>query len=84
MYTVLIFEVILIIQISVKDSIYHLITTYPEIKDIMKEIGFTDILKAGIIQTVGRIMNLEKGSSVKGISIEYITDVFKTYGFEVK
>ena len=74
---------IVIVTISQEESIFSLISNYPEIKVIMFEIGFKDILKPGILQSVGRIMNLRKGYSMKGIHIDELTETFRVHGFEI-
>ncbi len=71
-------------EININDSIFQLVTTYPEIKDILFSLGFTDIVKPGMLQTVGRIMTLSKGSKAKGISLEIIKKAFHTEGFNIK
>ncbi len=38
---------------------------YPEIKDILVESGFNDVVKPMMLQTAGKIMTLRKGSNFK-------------------
>lgn len=71
-------------EINIDDSIYHLIHTYPELKDILFDIGFTDIVKPVMLSTVGKIMNLKKGSQMKHISMEKISIRLKEEGFILK
>ncbi len=72
------------IIISKDESMYNLIKKYPEIKSIMIELGFSDIALPGILQSVGRIMTLSKGSKIKKIPFKDIQDLFQQKGFEVK
>ena len=72
------------IKISLDASMYSLIKEHNEIKEIMIELGFKDIVKTGMLQSVGRIMNLEKGSKMKDISLDIIRQKFKTHGFIVE
>ncbi|MDH8679750.1 DUF1858 domain-containing protein [Fusibacter bizertensis] len=65
-------------------TIYDLLTLYPELKDALYELGFTDIVKPGMISTVGRIMTLSKGSKLKKIAMNDIALKLETYGFELK
>jgi hypothetical protein len=65
-------------------SIQSLVQAYPEFKDILFGLGFTDIVKPGMLQTVGRIMTLNKGAALKNVSWETIVDVLKNHGFQVK
>ena len=43
-----------------------------EIISIMVEIGFENITKPGVLQTVGRVMTLPKGCRMKGISLDTV------------
>lgn len=71
-------------EINLNDSIYSLIQTYPELKDILYDIGFTDVIKPMMLVTVGKIMNLKKGSQMKNISIEKIELKLRKEGFTIK
>lgn len=67
--------------ISLDDSIYKLVSDYPEIKDILFELGFTDIIKPGMIQTVGKFMNLRKGAVAKKIDLAEVIRKLEEAGF---
>lgn len=62
--------------ISVNAKIYDLVSEYPEIKDIMKGLGFENIVNPIMLNTVGKVMTLKKGSEMKKISMETIKDAF--------
>jgi len=68
-------------KIDINKSIYELSQEYPEIIDIMVDIGFKDIAKKGMLNTAGRIMTIQKGAAMKGIGIETIKKEFKARGF---
>lgn len=70
--------------IDLKRSVHDLAQDYPEIKEIMLELGFTDIIKPGMLNTAGRFMTLPKGAAMKGIGIETITDALRRHGFTVQ
>lgn len=70
--------------VSIQDSIYQLVTQYPQIKEALEALGFTDISKPGMLQTAGRFMNLEKGSKMKGIPLTKIKAKFNELGFDIK
>ncbi len=59
-------------EINIEDSIYKLTKEYEEFKEILFELGFHDIIKPGMIQTAGRIMNLKKGAKAKKIPLKEI------------
>lgn len=62
-------------------SIYELVTTYPDVKQIMSELGFVDIVKPGMLQSVGRIMTLEKGARMKSLDWATIVAEFNKHGY---
>lgn len=70
--------------IDLNQSIYELVTSYPEVKDILFDLGFSEITKPGMLQTVGRFMTLNKGSKAKGISLEVIKKAFMNHGYNIK
>ena len=70
-------------KISLKTSIYELSKEHPQLPEIMAGLGFLDILKPGMLNTVGKLMNLEKGMKLKKISRQDVESVFKEYGFEL-
>ena len=41
-------------------SVASLVKEYPEVADIMVELGFTEIKNPAMLASVGRIMNLKK------------------------
>ena len=64
-------------------SVASLVKEYPEVADIMHELGFTEIKNPAMLASVGRIMNLKKGSQMKKIPMEAIIRAFREKGFEV-
>jgi hypothetical protein len=69
--------------IDISKSVHELCTTYPEVKEIMAELGFEDIIKPGMLNTVGRFMTIPKGSAMKGISLDKVKEVFEGKGFKI-
>ncbi len=70
--------------ISLTDSIYNLVKKYSEIIEIMEDLGFEGMTNKKTINTVGRIMTLEKGAKFKNIDIKIIKDEFENHNFIVK
>ena len=64
-------------------SVASLVKEYPEVADIMVELGFTEIKNPAMLASVGRIMNLKKGSQMKKIPMEEIVRAFREKGFEI-
>jgi len=67
--------------IDLKKSIYQLSKQYPEIVNIMKELGFDRILEPGMLETVGRFMTIPKGAAMKGFDLNQIREAFITRGY---
>ena len=72
------------IVLNSKMSIYDMIKQYPEISDIMVELGFESIIKPGMLASMGKVMTLEKGSKMKNIEWDLIVKTFDKFGFEVQ
>lgn len=71
--------------IDMNKTIFEICNEYPEIPEIMWELGFKDITIPGMISTAGRFMTLSKGASlVKGIDLEKIKKEFALRGYEIR
>jgi hypothetical protein len=73
-----------LIIINASTSIFDLVSAHPQIGEIMVELGFKDIIKQGMLQTMGRVMTLEKGAQVKKIEWNRIVDHFIAKGFIIQ
>ena len=65
-------------------TIYELCTEDPFIIEIMKEQGFEQITKQGMLQTAGRVMTIPKGVRMRGKEITDIVQTFEKHGYTVK
>lgn len=70
--------------IDLKKSVYNLTQEYPEIIDVMQGLGFADITKPGMLNTVGRFMTLPKGAAIKGLRLDAIKAAIELNGFKVQ
>lgn len=68
-------------QLDLNRSVHDLCLEYPELLDILGELGFRDIGKPGMLNTIGRVMTLPKGARVKGIDIEDLKAKLAEHGF---
>lgn len=66
------------------DKIFDIAVKYPDVINIMVELGFEDIAKPGMINTAGRIMTIEKGAKLKGIAWEEIERKFNEHGYIIE
>lgn len=71
-------------NISMTTSIGELVSQNPGIKDVLVELGFDDIDKPQMIQTMGRIMNLKKGCRLKKIPEARLWSVFREHGYQIE
>jgi DUF438 domain-containing protein len=61
-----------------------LVTEYPEVADIMKELGFSEITNKVMLNSVGKIMTIPKGAKMKGVSMIDIVGAFMKAGFTLE
>lgn len=69
--------------IELSRSVYELCTEFPELIEFMKNAGFTDIVRPGMLATAGRLMTLPKGAKMKGVSLDTFITELQAQGFEV-
>jgi len=69
--------------IDLKDSVYDICRKYPEAKGILAGSGFHDITKAGVLNTVGKLMTIPRGASMRGIALPRVIQTFRDSGFEI-
>ncbi len=70
--------------INVNDTILSIITQDEKLKDILFELGFKEITKQGMLQTVGRFMTLKAGSSMRKIDLNKIKERLEALGYQVE
>lgn len=70
-------------RLNLKKSLKDLVEEYPEIVEIMKRLGFIEIVKPGMLNTVGRVMTIPKGAMLRGVNLEKIKNEFIKNGFEI-
>lgn len=70
-------------KIDLNQSVYDITKTYPEVIDIMVNLGFDEIKKPAMLNSVGRIMTIPKGAKSKGISIPVVIAELIKNGFEI-
>lgn len=69
--------------IDLNKSIYDLCKEDPKIIEIMTSLGFTDITKPAMLNTVGKIMTITKGARMKNIDILTIKERFIELGYNL-
>lgn len=71
-------------KLDLSKSVYDLVQEYPEVIDIMKGLGFTEITNKVMLHSVGKIMTIPKGAKMKGISMIDIVGAFMKAGFTLE
>lgn len=69
--------------IDLTQPVQKLCTQYPELIDIMRQLGFAEITKPGMLATAGRFMTIPKGAAMRRIDIQIVKDTLKENGFEI-
>lgn len=62
-------------KIDLNKSVYALTQEYPELINIMAELGFSEITNKAMLHSVGKIMTIPKGAKMKNIPM---TDIVMT------
>ncbi|TDT63356.1 DUF1858 domain-containing protein [Fonticella tunisiensis] len=69
--------------LNLKLTVYENVKNNPEAAEILKDLGFVDIVKPGMLNTAGRFMTIPKGAAMKKISLDTIKKTFIEKGYEV-
>lgn len=70
-------------RIDLNKTVYELTKDYPELIDIMAALGFKEVTKKAMLNSMGKIMTLPKGLKIKNIPMDKIISALKENGFEV-
>ncbi len=70
-------------KLDLNRPVYELVQEYPELVDVLKELGFAEITKPAMLHSVGRITTIPKGAKMRNISMMKIVPVLMSYGFEL-
>ena len=70
-------------QLDLKMTVAELIQAYPELREILNEIGFSKILNPMALKAMGNIMTLPRGAAVRNIPMEKIISTLEANGFSI-
>jgi hypothetical protein len=70
--------------ININETILKLINKDEKLRDILYDLGFKEITKPGMLQTVGRFMTLKAGSNLRKIDLKMIVKRLEEEGFQVE
>ena len=71
-------------KLDLSKSVYDLVKEYPEVINIMKGLGFSEITNKVMLNSVGKIMTIPKGAKMKGVSMIDIVSAFMKAGFTLE
>lgn len=71
-------------KISLKKSVYELTEEYPELINILKEMGFLGVANPVVRNTLGRKITIPEGCKKQGKQLEDVLKKLMVYDFEVE
>lgn len=72
------------IEVSVHTTIFQLVQMDSRVQTVMLELGFSEIIRPAMLQTVGRIMTLKKGCSLRNIDYAHAKAAMTDIGIMIK
>ncbi len=70
-------------KISLKKSVYQLTEEYPELINILKDMGFIGVANPVVRNTIGRKMTIPQGCQKQDKKLIDVIEKLKEHGFEV-
>ena len=70
-------------ELNINKTVGELVLEYPEVSDIMVDLGFKDITSSAALKFMGKVMTIPKGAAIKGIPMDKIIAAFEDNGFSV-
>ncbi len=71
-------------EIDINKTVYELTQQYPELIDILSELGFLGIKNPVLRNTLGRVTTLKQGCEKQGKNINEVVKKLQEKGFTVK
>lgn len=71
-------------EIDLEKSVYELTEAYPELIDILKELGFFGVASAVARNTLGRVTTIPQGCQKQGQELSNVIKQLEEAGFVVK
>ena len=62
--------------IDFNKTVYELAGEYPEFTEVMASVGFTEITKKVMLNSVGKLMTVRQGAKIKKIPMETVVAAF--------
>ena len=71
------------LQININETFYNITQAYPNLKDVLIELGFKPMANMQTYQTVGRVITLKKALQHIGLSPDQAQKILNEKGLEV-
>jgi len=71
-------------HIDLKRNVYELTETYPELIEVLKEMGFLGVINPIPRKTLGKITTIPQGCKKQGKDLNEVIIRLKELGFKVK
>ncbi len=70
--------------IDLKKNVYELTETYPELIEVLKEMGFLGVANPIARKTLGKVTTIPQGCKKQGKDLNEVIKKLKELGFKVK
>ena len=70
-------------NISINEPVASLVEKYPDLKNILKDIGFSEITNPLALSSLGKFVSIKKGAGIKNIDLNLIREKLKEGGFNL-
>ncbi|MBS5945494.1 MAG: DUF438 domain-containing protein [Peptoniphilus harei] len=70
-------------NISINEPVASLVEKYPDLKNILKDIGFSEITNSLALSSLGKIVSIKKGAGIKNIDLDIIREKLQEGGFNL-
>ena len=71
-------------ELDLKNSVYDLTEEYPELIDLLKELGFAGLAFPAVRKTLGKKMTLPAGCEKQKIELAAVIDQLERLGYTIK
>lgn len=69
--------------IDLSKPVAEVLKEYPEIKELLIDLGFKPLANPAMLNTVGKVTSLKTGSKMTGVSLDDIKKTLTFNGYEV-
>lgn len=71
-------------KLDLSRSVHELVTEYPELADILYNLGLKDIKNPNMFNSVAKLMTIPKGAKMRGIPMEKVIFALMSNGFTLE